>query len=134
VNKIQVHHLYCLRFIVQLERAQNLLLHLNQRLSGYEQELIYLQFLAECSKVQSLFADKKDGGGQSFLLNRQLRRICCLIQSFFIINEKIKAEQLTPIQIIDHFEDQHRLKKILKRHLADLDHYIASTQPVTDIS
>ena len=134
MNKIQVHHLYCLRFIVQLERAQNLLLHLNQRLSGHELELIYGQFLAECSKVHSLFADKKNAGGQSFLLNRQLRRICCLIQSFFIINEKIKAEQLTPIQIIDHFEDQHRLKKVLKRHLADLDHYIASTQPVTDIS
>lgn len=134
MNKIQLHHLYCQRFLVQLERAQNLLLHLNQHLSGHELELIYGQFLAECSKMQSLFADTKDGGRRSFLLNRQLKRICCLIQSFFIINEKIKAEQLTPIQIIDHFEDQHRLKKILKRHLADLEHYIASIQPVTDIS
>lgn len=129
LNKIRIHHLYCQRFIFNLERSQETLLHLKQMESAFDFELLYSCFLSECKKMLNLLS-ATEADSKSYLLHKQLHRICRYLVEFDNIIKELKKSKLSVKEIIVHFEKQHSFKKVLKKHLEDLEDYLTTLDSI----
>jgi hypothetical protein len=123
---LEIHRLYCWRFLDQFESAQKKLLNLNQNESAHEFELLFNCFKRECQKnLSRLEVDKANK--EQYRLFKQLDLICKHIKELTIPLQNLKANNFSPEQVIQYFEAQVRFKKVLNNHLRDLDNFLVST-------
>jgi len=123
MSMLEIHQIYCQRFLYNLEIAQELLLNLKQRETAPDFELLYNCFTRECKKSLAKF-DGIKGDNQKLLLQKQLHKICKNIDELSQVVPALKTSQLSPPEVVRHFEDQHQLKKILIKHMEDMEIFV----------
>ena len=126
MSMLDIHRLYCQRFLDQFEAAQENLLNLNQSESAYEFELLFDCFKSECQKNINRLATNKENKEQ-YRIFKQLDLICKHINKLIPPLEYLKKDNYSSEQVINYFEEQHRFKKVLHNHLQDLDNFLIST-------
>ena len=138
MSMLNLHHLYCQRFLDQFSEAQEKLLKLNLTDSAHEFELLFDCFKRECQKNISRFTPDKNNKSEYRLL-KQLDLICKHIHklSSSLTNLKNPLKKavcnlynFTPEQVIKYFEEQHRFKKVLKNHIRDLKEFRGLAQDI----
>ena len=117
----EIHDLYCRRFLHHFEEAQEKMLNLLYLDSAREFELLYDCFNRECEKGIHQIIDKLSDQKEALLLTGQLQKICQYIREFSDTAKNLQDKKLKPSKIITHFEEQHQFKKILIRHVTDLE-------------
>ena len=126
MSMLDIHRLYCQRFLDQFEDAQHNLLKQNQSESAHEFELLFDCFKCECQKnLTRLKTDKENK--EQYQLFKQLELICKHIDELEQPLEYLKKEDYSSEQVIKYFEQQHRFKKVLNNHLQDLNNYLISS-------
>lgn len=125
MSMLNIHRLYCQRFLDQFEKAQEKLLNLQQSESAQEFELLFDCFKRECQKNLSRLEVNKEDKKQDQLF-KQLDLICKHINKLIPPLLNLKNNYLTSEEVILYFEDQHRFKKVINKHLQDLDVFLNS--------
>lgn len=129
MSMLNLHHLYCQRFLDQFSEAQEKLLKLNLTDSAHEFELLFDCFKRECQKNISRFTPDKNNKSEYRLL-KQLDLICKHIHKLSSSLTNLKKNNFTPEQVIKYFEEQHRFKKVLKNHIRDLKEFRGLAQDI----
>lgn len=126
MSMLDIHRLYCQRFLDQFEAAQENLLNLNQSETAYEFELLFDCFKRECQKnLLRLEANKENK--KQYRIFKQLDLICKHINKLIPPLEYLKNDSYSSEQVINYFEEQHRFKKVLHNHMQDLNNFLIST-------
>ena len=126
MSMLEIHGLYCQRFLDQFEATQEKLLNLNQSESAHEFELLFDCFKRECQKnLFRLETDKENK--EQYRLFKQLDLICKHINKLIPPLEYLKRNDYSSEQVIQYFENQHRFKKVLINHLKDLNDFLIPT-------
>ena len=125
VSMLDIHRLYCQRFLNQLEDIQQNLFNLQQNESAHELELLFDCFNRECQQNLTRL-DMKQKDKEQYQLCKQLEIICNHIQKLTPPLLKMKNNNLSSEQVINYFDNQDRFKKVVQEHLHDLDDFISS--------
>lgn len=123
---LDIHRLYCQRFLHQLEEIQQNLPKVQQYETAYELELLFDSFNRECQQNLTRLIKQKDDEEQ-FQLFKQLEIICDHIQKLTPHLTQMKKNHLTSEQVNNYFDDQERFINIVQKHLYDLNNILYST-------
>jgi len=126
MSMMEIHRLYCQRFMDQFEAAQQNLLKKNQSGAAHEFELLFDCFKCECWKNLVRLKTGKENKEQ-YRLFKQLDLICRQFNQLIPPLEYLKNNDYSSGQVIKYFEDQHRFKKTLNNHLQDLNTFLDSS-------
>jgi hypothetical protein len=123
MGQIEIHFIYCRRFLDQLESAQEKMLKLQQTESANEFELLFDCFNHQCTK--KLVSFKSDAGNkQSYRIYKEIGLICRHLQKLNGSLANLKANKLSAEQIIEYFEQQYLLKKVIRKHITDVKAFL----------
>mgnify|MGYP003565503180 CR=1 FL=1 len=126
MSMLDIHRLYCQRFLNQLEEIQQNLPKIQQDESAYELELLFDSFNRECQQnLTRLIKQKEDE--EQFQLFKQLEIICNHIHQLTPPLTKMKKNDLTSEQVNNYFDDQERFIDIVQNHLHDLNNFLYSS-------
>ena len=103
MSMLNIHRLYCQRFLDQFEKAQEKLLNLQQSESAQEFELLFDCFKRECQKNLSRLEVNKEDKKQDQLF-KQLDLICKHINKLIPPLLNLKNNYLTSEEVILYFE------------------------------
>ena len=126
MSMLDIHKLYCQRFLDQFEVAQQNLIHLNQIESAHEFELLFDCFKCECQKNLARLETNKENKEQ-YRLFKQLDLICKHLDKLSQPLDSLKKDDYSSEQVISYFEEQHHFKKVLNNHLQDLNNFLISS-------
>lgn len=127
---LNIHQLYCRKFLQNLAEAQELLLRKEYQQAANEFELVYSCFAHELGKFPGNLAPPVRDD-LAFRLQKQADRLLQFLDEFEGNLPRLRSPDYSEREALALFERQHRMKKVLQRHVADIDQNLSPARKVS---